>query len=637
MTVRTINQLVFGYEDGHRLLGGSVDIPSEPLATLLGATDAPVEDSSDCLITGLPIEAISSYALCFTWSAPELPRPGAIWSHVLLLHPEHLESFGRLSVFGSLARRPKPGEIEGYGSVLAAPEDRRAQEPVSREIVADIVAAAYGGNKPLVIQRDLAESARALFAVWEFQWPALRKRFEFCTRESARTSPPPRGVVVAREVRGMLGHQQSSSAGEKWQARLVDAVVSAQEPELTRFLAAFGPNGPAALGAMRDLAQLFECVAAEDHQRSRGLLERIYPEASLGAELKGHLFGQELGEWWSAPERSRVGALIGATVDAWDVEQLRLERRICDWIENDGANSLVNELAGDGPSAVRETFLAALVRSGRPSDVGPVVQCQPDLAVQWIREAPELAHAPETWSTLEEHQAAILLGTLDSSDAEIAVAAILGGQTAVVLDLAGMLGALLAISTQRSLDAGLELVRVSGWAQVLDALHTASRVGEDGHPPATESEVADLRLLLGAVTADSHRVPGLLAALERRRSIIDDIWLRAAAAEMPRARSNSKTLEVTFGPLYRAIREDRLHPDCWAVIEEHLPEAADRARRLQGLLVEVAKTKHWKKKKLTRALRGAGSHAQKLYRDLEEDEDTLGARLRRVVDTLRGW
>ena len=35
MTSARIDQLVFGYDDGHRLLGGSIDIPARALAILL--------------------------------------------------------------------------------------------------------------------------------------------------------------------------------------------------------------------------------------------------------------------------------------------------------------------------------------------------------------------------------------------------------------------------------------------------------------------------------------------------------------------------------------------------------------------------------------------------------------------------
>ena len=119
MTLERIDQLVFGYEEGHRLLGGSTEIPASALAILLGATDAPVESSRDRLVTGFPLDEIVRYALCFTWSAPESPRPGAVWSHVLLVNPQQFESPASIGLLRKLARRPEPCGLEHYNTHLS--------------------------------------------------------------------------------------------------------------------------------------------------------------------------------------------------------------------------------------------------------------------------------------------------------------------------------------------------------------------------------------------------------------------------------------------------------------------------------------------------------------------------------------
>ena len=244
MTLEGIDQLVFGYEEGHRLLGGSRRIPATALAVLLGATDAPIESSSDRLVTGLPLDAIARYALCFTWNAPELPRPGAVWTHVLLVESRHFELPGIVGVLKGLGRRPEVGGLGYYKAPLnlETEETLKVVRPfsVSFALVESIATAVYGDGGPVVVHRNLAESEDALFAIWEAQWPELRSRFEFRTRESTRAPSSP-GVVVARRVQGMMRHGTVSQR-TAWTALLVEAIAKLQASPLHRFLRTFGPT-----------------------------------------------------------------------------------------------------------------------------------------------------------------------------------------------------------------------------------------------------------------------------------------------------------------------------------------------------------------------------------------------------------
>src|SRR4051812_34320413 len=83
-----LNQCLFGYDDGHRKIASSIRLPDEVETQLLLLTDmAPGLNSGEIepYWTGTPVPALKSYALIKTWPAPEMPRPGCVWSHVLLL------------------------------------------------------------------------------------------------------------------------------------------------------------------------------------------------------------------------------------------------------------------------------------------------------------------------------------------------------------------------------------------------------------------------------------------------------------------------------------------------------------------------------------------------------------------------
>jgi hypothetical protein len=73
-----LDQLVFGYREGHQLLGGSRQLDPRDLRLLLGATDMSIEGSSGRFLTGVRLATQPDYALCATWAAPEAPLPGAV-------------------------------------------------------------------------------------------------------------------------------------------------------------------------------------------------------------------------------------------------------------------------------------------------------------------------------------------------------------------------------------------------------------------------------------------------------------------------------------------------------------------------------------------------------------------------------
>ncbi|MCR1795577.1 hypothetical protein, partial [Leptospira sp. id769339] len=104
-----INQCLFGYKNGHRLLASSLNIPSEIESKLLIYTDlTPGVDlpKEEGYWTGLPLNSIKHYSLMRTWSAPEMDRPGCVWTHVLLISFQDLARFVNLGDIRNYFIRP---------------------------------------------------------------------------------------------------------------------------------------------------------------------------------------------------------------------------------------------------------------------------------------------------------------------------------------------------------------------------------------------------------------------------------------------------------------------------------------------------------------------------------------------------
>ena len=614
MTREAIDQLVFGYDEGHRLLGGSTEIPSTVLSVLLGATDAPIGGSRDRLVTGFPLEAIARYALCFTWNAPERPRPGAVWSHVLLVEFEHFESPGAIGSLRNLACRPELRGLEHYDTQLRFQSGHATVGAVPRSLLEAIVTAVYGGGGPVVVHGDLAEAERALFTIWEAQWPELRSRFEFRTRESARVSFGG-GVVVARRVRGLTRHDKSPQR-KAWMVALTDSIVT-QEAPLHRFLGRFGPCDVPETSTVGWLTRLYRQVESGDCGGVRDALENRYSGRREGRELKEQLFGRSEGSWWTVSEVDRLRAILQANCDAWDMEGLGLKGRLCDWIQDSGVEPLLQDLGQVGPESVREALLKALLESGKTTDLAPLIRIDPELAARWLVERPLTGREPDAWRGLEHDQVGAVWAVLPSPDLTSVLAAAVAGHAHAAIEALGLSTALCSAARAKDFAAANSLLEASTWTN-------AVKVAEE------DTEVA---LLLGAISGGGD-VPGLIGALEVRRDDVDETWLKAAAGAISRPKMPAgEVLEVVFGPLHHAMTDNRVPSECWDFLNRVLPEAPDPALRLRRFLVRIAKKEGWRQKRFRRALRGAGPYASELYREINDDKLLLG-RIRNFIERL---
>src|SRR4051794_28743169 len=104
------HQALFGYEDGHRLLASSDELSPADRRLLVRQTDSPdagkVQGWAE-LLAGYPLPS-GLFALTLTWPAPEMPRPGCVWTHALLFTEEALGAIDPPSVPLSFRRPTGP-------------------------------------------------------------------------------------------------------------------------------------------------------------------------------------------------------------------------------------------------------------------------------------------------------------------------------------------------------------------------------------------------------------------------------------------------------------------------------------------------------------------------------------------------
>src|SRR5579872_1415199 len=82
------HQTLHGYGDGHQLLASSIDLPTAQSSALLVMSDLSgpgFRRGYESYLTGYPLGGAGVYCIARTWFAPELSRPGCVWTHSILL------------------------------------------------------------------------------------------------------------------------------------------------------------------------------------------------------------------------------------------------------------------------------------------------------------------------------------------------------------------------------------------------------------------------------------------------------------------------------------------------------------------------------------------------------------------------
>lgn len=101
-----VEQMMYGYHNGHTLLASSLGkkISGQRITDIL--SDASGNGFFQPYITGYPLQRDGYYAFSKTWYAEEMPRPGCVWTHILLFPFDFVASESAEKAWSSLFFRP---------------------------------------------------------------------------------------------------------------------------------------------------------------------------------------------------------------------------------------------------------------------------------------------------------------------------------------------------------------------------------------------------------------------------------------------------------------------------------------------------------------------------------------------------
>lgn len=277
-----LHQALHGYVDGHRLLSASLELRPADSKTLLILSDASGPSGSipeRGYLTGFSLPDSGYYALARTWPAPDMPRPGCVWTHTLLVELEDLAALESPWQLLTYFHRPELDSLTAYGVVLNhTPLPAAPASFADASIAVPILKGLYDQPRPVAIMADLTEAGeRLLLSIWGQQWPRLRRNFRFCTQVSAdrsteeapfdlqffsarrRTQPAWRVDTFVQPASPPVEH-----AVEPWINCALDDLQTAKRDRLSRYLRDVAVDIAGGRAAFKPLTSIYLSLSKHD-------------------------------------------------------------------------------------------------------------------------------------------------------------------------------------------------------------------------------------------------------------------------------------------------------------------------------------------------------------------------------------
>lgn len=141
--------------------------------------------------SGYPIPRSSFYAFAKTWYAKELPRPGCVWTHTLLIEKRELSRVDDLSKLSALFSRPyTSSDFSQYSNAIIFDENLVINEGINDYYTSSqlptekVVRVAFFGLSPkpvFLVAPNARTFERIPLQIWKILWVGLRNRYSFCT------------------------------------------------------------------------------------------------------------------------------------------------------------------------------------------------------------------------------------------------------------------------------------------------------------------------------------------------------------------------------------------------------------------------------------------------------------------------
>lgn len=594
-------------------------------------------------LTGYPLGDAGYYAFARTWYAPEMERPGCVWTQTLLIQFADLAHIRNLSILEPYFLRPTRDSAKQptHAIVLSAAGTPDESEPSD---VTDALFALYGyPDRPILWPAISARAnERALLDIWSQQWPRLRRTFRFCSgalgaRESSSSSFDLQVVpatLTATMLRGipsavpLVNHDASHFP--PW---LSAAISDLHVPGAIRsFLWDFAAD---ATGGRELFVPLVECYVAlravrrqEDTPDSlAGLVARLFPSANDGRRLKAALFGPTDGPLDDLGLLAAVARMPFQT--SFDPADLEIPHRVSNLYSAPSFHDSlfrVGEEVTSHDTPIASALLSAIAHTVAIDEIPAISSDYPALTRALLQLDPRFATSSDTWRCNTGTQS-VLVGAISTRlgrdphfSASVLEAMLSAGAYSSIASAADLVGGhavaravLSHVSTHNTFDAkelrrylrGLPPSELVQWFLSLTAPNTASVEALQEAVDPTAAEVMNTRSGTWLV---------MLERLEPSTLSSDAMAFFCAFAIRQQDAAASDLVALSFRSVYEALAQRCLAERSWLWFVDKVPRYPewDRCLRLVQGVLETFAEGDWSTAALARTLEPPAAFRQVL-------------------------
>jgi hypothetical protein len=420
-----IDQALFGYRDGHRLLSATADLSSADRRLLVRETDNPDAGrtrSWESLLSGYPLPS-GRYALSMTWPAWEMPRPGCVWTHTLLLDEHALSTTQPTSLLALFCRPngPEPALDDFAQPLDTATKSIASARPLGGPAYEWACALTWAFFDPPIrpvratrVELEDPDRHRVLLTVWAAAWPTLRGHVSFidAPRTPRRLGDDAFDLQLHQAIR--VGKPEddarvlSGIPKAKPPSWALDLVTESTKPDgLTVFLAAYGSDLGADRGVLPAVVEIYTASVAPRPGAgvAQSLADRLgsaFPDPASALRLKKELLGAAR-RGMPVTETDRLTALVNTReFAAFDSEDLEIGPRALASLTGRSVADLAEVLTSitDPKQPLAHEFVAAVSEAINQTQMRKLATVAPEAALSLVRAHPALAHDPVLWKSM---------------------------------------------------------------------------------------------------------------------------------------------------------------------------------------------------------------------------------------------
>ncbi|WP_420971615.1 hypothetical protein [Bradyrhizobium sp. B120] len=599
-------QTLHGYGEGHRLLVGSASLSARDARTMLVLSDAAGGGMlpADGYLTGYPLIEAAKYVVARTWSAPEMPRPGCVWTHSILVDFSDLAAMRSASPILTLLRRPISNARDSYSRDLLVASSTSSDPSISNaQAAGELAGAVYGHpTSKVVAGLDAGYDEDLVVQFWMQQWPKLRRSFRFCTFASNDRSTSSEAfdvqlVSATARIPRMRILNAIVPSRESLDPDLAPIVEDLLEPDaqgLRRFLRVSGGEISGGRGAMRPLARIFAFV---------------YGRSPL-SQVSGAIAAlEEIGSSQAVTARKSIVERLAQDIESIDEQSFQLvlsQARSHEDFDKSIAEKASGELWRRQPSAfanalsTKDPLTDAIEMKLASMDEDALlagIEQEPAVAPEIVRWRQDLLRSPRFWSIRGLDTERVLASSTGARPADIVISMIVGGIGHADLAVRKF-GANPLIEAIEKVGSELEPTKLDTWLRALtnrsDELNQALSAGMLTFMPL-------LLILARATYPDAARSGGgidpWLEAFKRARGTVGrehEDYLKAFLLTRAlgwQSGAPSALMKSSVEAVHRALAEGRMPAAGWALLYQRLPWVApwhewDRCWRLRQVVVE---------------------------------------------------